>query len=142
MNRFQVEGRGRIQAGWKVWVALVATSLWHSPLPGQGPSPEAGTPVAKPALWDNSANLRTGLGYKDNLLLSPSSPESSSFLTTEAEFLLLRLPLDGHEWMLLGFGEYTHYFAGEEVTHEEVVLGLARYRRHLPTGWKLGASLQ
>lgn len=92
--------------------------------------------------WDATGNLRTGVGYKDNLLLSDISPEESGFFRTEAEVMLLRLPLDGHEFFFLGYGEDIRYFSGDEVDSEQVAFGLARYLRQLGQNWKVGTSLQ
>ena len=99
-------------------------------------------PTDKVGLWDQTFNLRAGLGYKDNLTLSSVAPEESGFFLSEAEFTLMRLPLDGHELLFLGMLRDVRYFSGEEVDSEQLALVLAQYRRHQGNGWKTGASLR
>src|SRR5438132_14152946 len=45
--------------------------------------------------WDKSLNLRFGLRYKDNLLLSEINRDASPFVTGGLEPSLVRLLLDG-----------------------------------------------
>ena len=66
--------------------ALVAGRA-ASPAPEPPPLPE----------WSWSAALETGVGYRDNLLLSSTAEERSGFLHAAAELLLLRVPGSGVE---------------------------------------------
>ena len=46
-------------------------------------------------LWDKDITLRAGIGYKDNVLSSPSAPQGSGFFTSGLDLAIFRLPLNG-----------------------------------------------
>ena len=57
--------------------------------------PEDARLLKESMLWQYTLSLRTGAGYQDNVLLSPSDPQGSAFITEGLDFSLSRLPLDG-----------------------------------------------
>lgn len=61
-------------------------------------------------LWDKDVVLRAGVGYKDNVLLSPNTPRGSGFVTSGLDLTLFRLPLDGWEINFTIIGDDVRYF--------------------------------
>ena len=52
-------------------------------------------------LWDGQVSAESGVGYKDNVLLSAFNPHGSTFCENGLEAMAMRLPLDG--WSIVGF---------------------------------------
>src|SRR5438067_556355 len=76
-------GKSRLQ----ILFLLLAASRSIFGAEGQSESP-----------WDWSATLRSGVGYKDNVLLSDLFKESSIFTFNDAEAFLFRIPENGWEF--------------------------------------------
>ena len=68
--------------------------------------------------WSWSASLETGVGYRDNLLLSSTAEERSGFLHAAAEVLLLRMPGRGLESAFFLQTEGRRFWSGRTVHHE------------------------
>ncbi len=56
--------------------------------------PEDAKLLNESSLWQHTLSLRTGVGYQDNVLLSPAGAQGSAFLASGLDFPLSRLPLD------------------------------------------------
>lgn len=86
--------------------------------------------------WTSSASVSTAVGYKHNLLLSPSSPADSPFARAGFETLLWHVPRGRIDYFGFANGEYTRYTKkdtdsfGQSVDHEsQAFAGLEwRYR--------------
>lgn len=105
--------------GW----AAVSASLRAEPASGQA----GDLPVEVRALleamprWKFSATARTGVGYKDNVILSHTDPQASGLVRGGADFFLWRLPLlpdRGFDYFALVRAEGTRYFRRNVVDHE------------------------
>lgn len=80
------------------------------------PAPESSAPPAAAVLppsgsvWEHTELLRTSLGWRDNVLLSPFAPIARSFGRAEAEAFVSRQQKD---WQLLAFvnGDVLRYFS-------------------------------
>src|SRR5205807_660447 len=94
------------------------------------------------SVWDKTLNLRVGLGYKDNLLLSEINREASPFVTGALEASLLRLPIDGTQVLAFISGEDTRYWEGHRLPKEQLIFGQAQIKRQLPADWTIGITLQ
>jgi hypothetical protein len=96
-------------------------------------------------LWDKSVTLRSGFGYRDNVLWSPSSPLASPFYTGGLDLMLFRLPIDGLEFTLLVTGDDVNYWnnavRGAGVKSEDVAMALTRVTKYFE-GWRLGLELK
>jgi hypothetical protein len=92
--------------------------------------------------WDWSATLRTGVGYKDNILLSDFFKESSVFTFTDAEAFLFRVPTDGWEFTGIFTGEDRRYWQSESVDKEQLFLTSAEAKKAFAEKWKAGFGLQ
>ncbi|MBM3865392.1 MAG: hypothetical protein FJ381_05775 [Verrucomicrobia bacterium] len=80
----------------------------------------ATSPPEPPPLptWGWSAALETGVGYRDNLLLSSTAEERSGFLHAAAELLLLRTPSRGLETSFFLQTEGRRFWSGRTVHGE------------------------
>lgn len=87
-------------------------------------------------LWNYSVELRGGMGYKDNVLLSHTEAEGSAFWLSAAEVLLFRLP--SHGWQLNFFADFsdTRYFDARSVGDEQFALAVAQATKTFGAGWK------
>src|SRR5258708_4020187 len=71
--------------------------------------------------WDNTFNLKTWAGYKDNVLFSHEHAVDSPLVAAGLDALLWRLPENGWEYLILGSGEYIRYLPGQQVDKEVTV---------------------
>jgi hypothetical protein len=88
--------------------------------------------------WDWSATLRSGAGYKDNILLSQFFPESSVFTFNELEAFLFRIPTDGWEFTGVFTGEDRRYWQSQSVDKEQLFLTSAEAKKTFAEWWKVG----
>jgi hypothetical protein len=134
--------------GWKqVLLALANLALLVSPVSGGelggAAAEESDLDLLEPIpAWDNSFNLKTWSGYKDNVLFSPEQPVASPFVAGGLDFLLWRLPEDGRDFLILGSGEYIRYLRGERVDKEASALAQAQAKRDFGNGWKMAAAAE
>ena len=79
-----------------------------SPLP---PELQAELDALKAVVWHPSATVRTSLGWRDNILLSPFAPIERAFGQAELEAILIR-PMR-NRWEVVSFltGDVLRYFA-------------------------------
>jgi hypothetical protein len=92
--------------------------------------------------WDWSATLRSGAGYKDNVLLSQFFKESSVFTFAEAEAFLFRVPLDGWEFTGVFTGEDRRYWQSPSLDKEQLILVGAEVKKAFADRWKAGFAAQ
>jgi hypothetical protein len=89
-------------------------------------------------LWDGQVSAESGVGYKDNVLLSAFNPHGSTFCENGLEAMAMRLPLDG--WSIVGFitGNDIRYWHDVGTDREDSFIGTLRVERELPDGWQAG----
>lgn len=89
-------------------------------------------------LWDEQASLSSGLGYKDNVLLSAFNPHGSAFFVNGLDAMVMRVPLDG--WQIVGavVGDDIRYWHNVGAEREDSFIGSLRVERELPAGWQAG----
>jgi len=89
-------------------------------------------------LWDEQASLSSGLGYKNNVLLSAFNPHGSAFFINGVDLMVMRLPLDG--WQIVGslIGDDVRYWHNVGAEREDSFTGSLRGERELPAGWQAG----
>ena len=92
--------------------------------------------------WDKSIEARTGVGYKDNVLLRHDNPAGSPFVASGLELSVIRLPLDGLRFYFFLNAEDLRYWHQVGVDKEETVLVDSEARKDLDEHWKIGAGLQ
>jgi hypothetical protein len=92
--------------------------------------------------WDWSGTLRTGVGYKDNILLSDFFKESSVFTFAGAEAFVFRVPTDGWEYTGFISGEDRRYWASDIVPKEQYLLVSSDLKKAFLEKWKTGLGLQ
>ena len=83
-----------------------------------------------------------GGGYKDNVALAHSSPDSSSFARAALEVFAQRLPLDGTRVQFLLTAEDTRYFSTRTVDHEEFVQAHGEVRRYWENDWQAAFAVE
>lgn len=62
-------------------------------------------------LWDTVYTLRSGFGYKDNVFLSHSDAQGSTFVTGGADIMALRVAPTGPQYNFFASGDANHYFS-------------------------------
>lgn len=89
-------------------------------------------------LWDEQVSLSSGLGYKDNVLLSATNSHGSAFCVNGLDLMVIRLPMDG--WKVVGFivGDDIRYWHDVGADREDSFIGGLRVERELPDGWQAG----
>jgi hypothetical protein len=92
--------------------------------------------------WDWSASVRSGAGYKDNILLSEFFKESSIFTFNEADFFVFRVPVDGWELTSVLTGEDRRFWQSETVDKEQLLLATVDVKKAFAERWKAGWNLQ
>lgn len=93
-----------------VWWVLIA-SLLAGGVAAQtaGSTAPGGVPVT--SAWHQSGSLRTSVGWRDNLLLSPFDPMSRWFGRAEMEAILFRPLRDRWEFVSFVSGDVSRYFS-------------------------------
>ncbi|MBL9190366.1 MAG: hypothetical protein JNK23_23000 [Opitutaceae bacterium] len=98
--------------------------------------PELAALLVPPSPWGVSSRVETSFGFKDNLLLSSTAEERSSFIRGSAELVVLRLPTGAFDYSMLTEVRGTRYFAGEATKHD------ARAYLFSEIGWKPRKTLR
>lgn len=93
-------------------------------------------------LWEPSATLKTGLGYKDNVGLSRERTESSPFVHTAVEGILFRLPADGTQVLLYLTAEDTRFWESRRIDHEDFLLTQLEVRHFWENDWQAAVALE
>jgi hypothetical protein len=110
-----------------------------NPLPDDLPLiPEDVTLFKESMLWQHTLGVRTGAGYRDNVLLSPSNPQGSAFLADGLDFSLTRLPLDGWGVDFLASGDDERYLQNVPSDGTDFWLADLTVRRFLGDNWLVG----
>jgi hypothetical protein len=91
-------------------------------------------------LWDKSFNLRSGVGYKDNVLLNDNDSRGSGFFVNGADITIFRLPLDDWEFHFLLTGDDIRYWRNVGVDHEDLWSAAAEVKKSFGDTWQ--ASLE
>jgi len=93
-------------------------------------------------LWDKQITLSSGVGYNDNVLLSPFNPRGSQFFINGVDLMVLRLPLDG--WQVVGSvaGDDIRYWQNVGTNSEDSFIASLRVQRELPGGWRAGMEVR
>jgi hypothetical protein len=136
-----------VRRGINYWLAVVFFHRLLLPLArGLDNSPadtnliSANTPLwTESMLWDKQFTFASGVGYKDNVLLSAYQPRGSGYWLNGLDAIVTRVPLDG--WQIVGslIGEDLRYWRNNLGTSgEDSLAGSLRVERELPAGWQVG----
>ena len=109
--------------------------------------PEKTSLFTESMLWDKQLSFSTGLGYKDNVLLSALYPRGSAFFVNGLDCIVIRLPLDG--WQVEGsvVGDDIRYWhtvgtsSTNSTSSEDSFIGSLKVQRELPGDWKAGLAV-
>jgi len=102
--------------------------------------PEDTKLVNESMLWQYTLSLRTGAGYQDNVLLSPSDPKGSAFITEGLDFSLSRLPLNGWGVDAIFSGDDQRYLQNVPSDGTDFWLADVTVKRFLGDNWLLGVE--
>lgn len=88
---------------------------------GGSPGESCATLPAASSQWSTSTSVQSAFGFKDNLLLSASGQEESTFSRASAEVLFMRVPAGRVDYSVFAEAEGTHFFSGRTVHNEASV---------------------
>ncbi len=99
-------------------------------------------------LWDSQFTLRSGAGYKENVLLAAEQRQDSALAIFGAEWLILRPPIDANSFTFFFSGDDRRYLnhaitgpGQPPATGEQVFISNAAYKRTVTEDLTLGLSL-
>jgi len=75
------------------------------------------------SVWDASARVTTGFGYRDNVLRSSVATENSAFFNVAADASLIRFAESGAYLTFFVLGDDTQYFDAPSVNYEQFFSG-------------------
>jgi hypothetical protein len=105
------------------------------------------------SLWNQSILLRSGFGYKDNVLFSSQQPAASPYAQNGLDYSILRLLNDGSSFFFMVTGDDTRYLTRVEsqsfatltpttIANEDEAIAAAQFRWNLSDHWQPTFSLQ
>jgi hypothetical protein len=109
---------------------------------GLASAAEATTATTGVAVWDRSFDLRTGVGYKDNVLLGSNVREGSAFETTGLDVMLIRLSTSDTLFNFLLSGDDTRFLQAKDVDKEQSVIAQAQLKQGFGNEWKGAFTVQ
>lgn len=88
-------------------------------------------------LWTEEASVSSGVGYNNNVLLSPFNARGSGYVIDSLDLMVIRLPLDG--WQVVGalVGDDTRFWHDVGTSREDTFLGTISVERELPDDWQI-----
>ena len=131
----------------RLGMAVMTCLAWNPPVRGADTNGlELLTEDLGVSLWDESFSLRTGMGYKDNVLLSSgetgtngvSGVKSSPYFTSGLDATIFRLPLGDWEYYFFLTGDDIRYWRNIGVGSEDLWLAAAKIQRDFGGIWKAG----
>jgi hypothetical protein len=95
-----------------------------------------------PTVWVRSLEMRSSVGYKDNLILSHEARDQSISIANGLDIMLARLPLDGRQVNFFVSFDDTRYPQGARMDHEDLLLAVAQFKVDLCPTWKVGMDVR
>jgi hypothetical protein len=87
------------------------------------------------SLWDESYSVRTGVGYKDNVLLDDTNPNKSPFFLNGLDITVFRLPVDDWGLSLFVSGDDIRYWRDVGVGSEDTWLAGGKAQWNFAPDW-------
>jgi hypothetical protein len=84
------------------------------------------TNLSPPAVWDTSARVTTGFGYRDNILRTSIAAESGTFFNTAADASFIRLADNDAYLSFFILADDTRYLDVPSVAYEQFFSGTAQ----------------
>ena len=125
-----------------------AALAWGEDAPPAASDPLAGLPPDVVALltgktkWTTSLSAEASFGINDNVLLSFTRPERSTFARYAVEAFAWHLPRCGTDYLGLVSAEQTRYFTSQTVNHESNAIAFLQWRHRLGDWLKFGVDLR
>lgn len=121
---------------WAPLIAAAAPPAATEPDPLADLPPELAALLAGTKSWITSVTASGAFGFKDNVLLSSTAPERSTFARYGMDAFASRLPRGATDYSGIISAEQTRYLTADTVRDEANVLAIATWR-YLPEGpWK------
>jgi hypothetical protein len=131
-----VKGQTQLQS-WRVTVSLLGLIVFVASARGAAlGEARLNEEDLKISLWNCSASLRGGFGYKDNVLLSHTNAQGRTFWMSGAELMLFRLPTHGWQFTFFADAMDARYFDAPSVDNEQMALAVAQLSKDFGGGWK------
>ena len=92
--------------------------------------------------WDTAFGVRTGVGYKDNVLLSHLDRQGSPFVASGLDVSIIRLPFDGLQFYFFFTGDDSRYWHDVGVDREDTTVAEAQVQKEIGNDLKLGVAFQ
>lgn len=96
----------------------------------------------EPSPWDTSLNVRAGFGYKDNVALSPTNRDQSSFVLSAVDLAVFRLPFDGKQFTLFVSGEDIRFLETRDIKYEQYLAAVAEFKTDFSPNWNASTLFQ
>ena len=93
-------------------------------------------------LWDTQCALDSGVGYKDNVLLSAVDARGTAISINGFDLVVIRLPLDGWQMEGVVIGEDGRYWRNIGTNSQDSFNSSFRVQRELPDRWQIGLELR
>ena len=95
------------------------------------------------SLWRQSASLRVGVGYKDNVTLSSFQPQGSAFEMTSVDAMIFRMPWNDWQFSMMAMGSDARYFNRSiGIDTEQNAAASAQLTWFLGKKWRSVSTLQ
>lgn len=88
--------------------------------------------------WNIGASINAGLGYENNVLLSPVEEKNSSFLNTGLNLYAFSPRKRINTGGFYALVENTHYFTLDEDDDEFTAYGILQWKNAFTPGWRIG----
>lgn len=129
----------------RIFLILIG-GFFVRPAPGQeaatGLPPDVAALLAGQSAWNETVSLHSGVGYKDNLLLSRFQPEKSGFLRGGVEAFLWHPPAGRTDYLAFLNAEGTRYFSSRNVDHEAQAFLVGEWRYRIEEKFKFTLDFQ
>ncbi|MGC8830468.1 MAG: hypothetical protein ACP5MG_13780 [Verrucomicrobiia bacterium] len=96
----------------------------------------------KPAVWDSSATITSGAGYRDNITLSHYQIQESPFVQNSLELSLYRVATKGPQLVFFLTADDLRYLKETSIDKEQTLFGMAQFKQRFDSGLQPGFTAQ
>jgi len=112
---------------------MAATLIGFTGIAAQAQSPDS---LLLLPLWDTVYTLRSGFGYKDNVFLSHTDAQGSTFVSGGGDVMILRVSPTGPQYNFFASGDANHYFSTSSSHNEYTAFAQAQVENEFTTSFK------
>lgn len=92
-------------------------------------------------LWDVDTTLNTGVGHRDNVMLSAFEPEEGTFFLAGFETMVLRVPKEGPQLTFFLDAEHLEFFSDSDLPNDTFLSGYSRLTVPVPQDFTVSFGL-